>query len=31
MYELVYDLNNRPEWVPIAVASITRLLARTES
>jgi maltokinase len=31
MYELAYDLNNRPDWVPIAVTSITRLLARTQA
>ena len=31
MYELAYDLNNRPDWVPIAVASISRLLEPAES
>src|SRR5207237_179482 len=27
IYELRYELNNRPEWVPIPVASIDRQLA----
>ncbi len=31
MYELAYDLNNRPDWVPIPVACIARLLAGAES
>jgi trehalose synthase-fused probable maltokinase len=31
LYELTYDLNNRPDWVPIPVASITRLLQRPEA
>jgi trehalose synthase-fused probable maltokinase len=31
LYELTYDLNNRPDWVPIPVASITRLLRRPEA
>jgi len=26
IYELRYELNNRPEWVPIPVTCITRLL-----
>ena len=26
IYELQYELNNRPEWVPIPVAGIRRLL-----
>jgi predicted trehalose synthase len=26
VYELRYELNNRPDWVPIPVAAITRLL-----
>jgi maltokinase len=26
VYELRYELNNRPDWVPIPVAGIVRLL-----
>jgi maltokinase len=26
LYELRYELNNRPSWVPVAVAGLTRLL-----
>jgi len=28
IYELRYELNNRPDWVPIPVTCITRLLER---
>jgi trehalose synthase-fused probable maltokinase len=31
MYELAYDLNNRPDWVPIPVACIARLLAGADA
>jgi maltokinase len=26
VYELRYEMNNRPDWIPIPVAGITRLL-----
>ena len=26
IYELRYELNNRPDWIPIPVAGIVRLL-----
>jgi maltokinase len=26
VYELRYELNNRPDWVPIPVAGVLRLL-----
>ena len=26
LYELRYELNNRPDWIPIPVAGIRRLL-----
>jgi maltokinase len=30
VYELKYELNNRPDWVPIPVAGITRLLGQEQ-